>query len=96
MILFQNKLLKLVKLAIKLTNKLIFVIGKIEKTYQDAEAKVENLSMKKLDLSNIPNYKYIDSLYRDLYFDPSNEYSVPYSFGMVGVIYNTKMVECVF
>ncbi len=53
MILFQNKLLKLVKLAIKLTNKLIFVIGKIEKTYQDAEAKVENLSMKKLDLSNI-------------------------------------------
>ena len=52
--------------------------------------------LEKLDFSNIPNYKYIDSLYRDLYFDPSNEYSVPYSFGMVGVIYNTKMVECVF
>ena len=49
--------------------------------------------LEKLDFSNIPNYKYIDSLYRDLYFDPSNEYSVPYSFGMVGVIYNTKMVE---
>ena len=49
--------------------------------------------LEKLDFSNIPNYKYIDSLYKDLYFDPQNEYSVPYNFGMVGLIYNKTMVS---
>lgn len=46
----------------------------------------------KLDLSNIPNYKYIAEEYKDLYFDPENAYSVPYSVGMVGLIYNTAIV----
>ncbi len=49
--------------------------------------------LEKLDFSNIPNYKYIDSKYKDLYFDVNNEFSVPYNVGMVGVIYNTKLVE---
>lgn len=48
---FNNKLLKLVKLAIKLTNKLIFTIGKIETTYNEAQSKVEHLSTSKVDLS---------------------------------------------
>ena len=47
----------------------------------------------KLNFDNIPNYRYIPEEYRDLYFDPNNEYSVPYTFGMVGLIYNTKMVS---
>ncbi|MEG0979831.1 MAG: spermidine/putrescine ABC transporter substrate-binding protein [Oscillospiraceae bacterium] len=47
----------------------------------------------KLDFSNIPNYKYIDKKYKDLFFDKNNEYSVPYAVGMVGLIYNTKMVD---
>lgn len=49
--------------------------------------------VQKLDLSRIDNYKYISDEYRDLYFDPTNEYSVPYSVGMVGLIYNTTLVE---
>lgn len=49
--------------------------------------------LQKLDYSKIDNYKHIADEYRDLYFDPSNEYSVPYSVGMVGLIYNTTMVE---
>jgi len=49
--------------------------------------------LEKLDFSNIPNYKHIDDLYKNLYFDPNNEYSVPYNFGMVGVIYNKTLVE---
>lgn len=47
----------------------------------------------KLDFSNIPNYEYVNEGYRDLFFDPENEYSVPYTYGMVGIIYNEEMVD---
>ena len=46
----------------------------------------------KLDFSNIPNYKYIDDAFKNLEYDPANEYSVPYTWGTVGIIYNTTMV----
>ncbi len=46
----------------------------------------------KLNFDNIPNYKYIDSKFKNLGFDPKNEYSVPYMWGTVGIIYNKKMV----
>ncbi len=46
-----------------------------------------------LDFSMIDNYKYIDERYRGAYFDPDETYSVPYNVGMVGLIYNTTMVE---
>lgn len=49
--------------------------------------------LEKLDFNNIPNYRYISDQYKNLYFDPNNEYSVPYSVGMVGIIYNTKLVD---
>ncbi len=49
--------------------------------------------LEKINYSNIPNYKYIDDKYKGLYFDPNNEYTVPYCVGKVGLIYNTKMVE---
>lgn len=49
--------------------------------------------LRKIDFSKLSNYHYIDPKYRDLYFDPTNEYSVPYNVGMVGIIYNTTMVE---
>ena len=46
-----------------------------------------------VDVNSIPNYKYIADEYKNMYFDPENKYSVPYNVGMVGLIYNTKMVE---
>lgn len=49
--------------------------------------------LKELDFSAITNYKYIDKSYKDLYFDPDNSFSVPYSVGMVGLIYNSKLVD---
>ncbi len=54
---------------------------------------VEEDMLAKLDFSNIPNYKYILPKYKDLYYDPDNIYSVPYTVGMVGLIYNTKTVD---
>ncbi|MDD3919803.1 MAG: spermidine/putrescine ABC transporter substrate-binding protein [Eubacteriales bacterium] len=45
-----------------------------------------------LNKANIPNIKNIDSRFMDLSFDPGNTYSVPYMWGVVGILYNTKMV----
>ena len=39
----------------------------------------ENL-LAKLDFANIPNYQYIDEAYKNLDYDPKNEYSVPYRY----------------
>ncbi len=49
--------------------------------------------LQKIDTSKLSNYSNISDEYKNLYFDPNNEYSVPYNAGMVGLIYNTKMVE---
>ena len=54
---------------------------------------IEEGMLQKLDFANIPNYENIADEYKNLYFDPNNEYSVPYNVGLVGLIYNTKMVE---
>jgi spermidine/putrescine transport system substrate-binding protein len=47
----------------------------------------------KLDFSNIPNYKLIADRFKNLDYDPKNEYSVPYMWGTVGILYNKKMVK---
>ena len=47
----------------------------------------------KFDAESIPNYKNIDPKFKNSYYDPNNMYSVPYSYGMVGIIYNTDMVD---
>ncbi len=46
-----------------------------------------------LDYSKIPNYEKIDEQYKGLSFDPNNEYTVPYTWGTLGIIYNTTMVD---
>ncbi len=47
----------------------------------------------KLDFNNIPNYALISSHYKNLDFDPDNEYSVPYMWGTLGILYNTRTVS---
>ena len=46
-----------------------------------------------LDYSKIPNYERIGEQYKGLSFDPNNEYTVPYTWGTLGIIYNTTMVD---
>ena len=53
---------------------------------------IEEDMLEKLDFNNIPNVKYIADQYRYNSFDPDGEYSVPYTWGTVGIIYNTKYV----
>ncbi len=46
-----------------------------------------------LDLSKIPNFQYIDDRFKDLDFDKGNQYSIPYMWGTLGILYNTTMVH---
>ncbi len=54
---------------------------------------IEEDYLEKINFDNIPNYKNIMDEYKNLYYDPQNEYSVPYNVGMVGIIYNKTMVK---
>ncbi len=49
--------------------------------------------LQKLDFENIPNFSLIDKKFLNPTYDPTNEYSVPYMWGIVCIIYNTKMVS---
>ena len=46
-----------------------------------------------LDFDNIPNYQYVDEAFKNTSYDPENQYSVPYTWGTVGIIYNSKYVD---
>lgn len=46
-----------------------------------------------LNFENIPNYRYIDEQHRDPVYDPGGKYSVPYTWGVVGIFYNKEFVE---
>ncbi len=50
-----------------------------------------------LDLSKIPNYQYINDSFKgdNIYYECGREelYSVPYFYGMIGIIYNTSIVD---
>ena len=54
---------------------------------------IEEDMLEPLDFSNIPNYVNIDEAFRDQSYDPDNTYSVPYTWGTVGLIYNTQYVS---
>ncbi|MBR4425293.1 MAG: spermidine/putrescine ABC transporter substrate-binding protein [Oscillospiraceae bacterium] len=46
-----------------------------------------------LNFDNIPNYANIDENFRGLYYDPDDSYSVPYTYGIVGIIWNANEVD---
>ncbi|MBQ3127043.1 MAG: extracellular solute-binding protein, partial [Clostridia bacterium] len=46
-----------------------------------------------INLDNIPNRKHLDPAFLDLESDPGNRYSLPYMWGIVGIIYNTTLVD---
>ncbi len=46
-----------------------------------------------LNFDNIPNYQYIEDKFRGLYYDPDDTYSIPYTYGVVGIIYDANQVD---
>lgn len=47
----------------------------------------------KLDFDQIPNFSNVDEQYHNMPYDPTNEYSVPFTWGTTGIIYNPDMVD---
>lgn len=45
-----------------------------------------------LDHEKLSNLDNIDDRFMDLPFDPKNKYSIPYFWGTVGIVYNSKML----
>ena len=54
---------------------------------------IEEDMLQPLNYDNIPNYSYIGDQFKNLAFDPNNEYTVPYTWGTLGIIYNKTMVD---
>ena len=46
-----------------------------------------------LNFDNIPNYVYVQDTFKNTAYDPENKFSVPYTWGTVGIIYNSKYVD---
>ena len=49
--------------------------------------------LEKIDLSKVPNFKYVDEKYKGLAYDPKNEYTVPYFSSHFGIVYNTDIIK---
>lgn len=56
------------------------------------ERLIKEKELLEIDTAKISNYSLIEEKYKNVFFDPKNKYSVPYSVGMVGIIYNTAQV----
>jgi len=64
----------------------------IPSDYMIARLVEENMLLP-LDFKNIPNYSNIDDNFKGLYYDPEDKYSVPYAYGIVGIIYDANEVD---
>ena len=64
----------------------------IPSDYMIARMIEENMLLE-LNFDNIPNYQHIDDSFKNTIYDPDNKYSVPYAWGTVGIVYNTKYVD---
>lgn len=56
---------------------------------------IDNDLLAEITFDNVPNIKNIGSVYmeKSKAFDPENKYSVPYTWGTVGILYNKTMVS---
>ena len=76
----------------KLTNGGITVDVIIPSDYMIARLASEGM-LEELNFDNIPNYSCVDEAFKNTSYDPENKYSVPYTWGTVGILYNTKYVD---
>lgn len=49
--------------------------------------------LQKLNFENIPNFSHIMERFKNQLYDPQNEYTVPYTWGTVGIIYDNTAID---
>ena len=62
-------------------------------TSYDVEDLIKTNKIQKINLSLLPNLKYIDSKFLNLDFDPHNQYSVPYAYTPSFLAYNIDKLK---
>lgn len=62
--------------------------------YTVQKLKKENLLLR-LNHDRLPNLKNLDSDYMNMSFDHGNQYSIPYFFGTVGILYNKNAIQMI-
>ena len=65
----------------------------IPSDYMIARLAAEGLLRELNPKETVPNYSYIDDRFKGLYYDENELWSVPYTYGTVGMIYNTAIVD---
>lgn len=76
----------------KLTNSAVAYDVVIPSDYM-IEKMIANDMLLPIDFSKLTNYSNISDEFKGLDHDPENRYSVPYSYGMLGIIYNSEFVD---
>ena len=76
----------------KLTNSAVSYDIVIPSDYM-IQKMIANDMLLPLDFSKLTNYSNISDSFKNMYYDPENLYSVPYTYGMVGIIYNSEFVK---
>ena len=71
----------------KITNSAVSYDVIIPSDYMIEKMKNEGLLLS-FDTSSLSNYGNIPENFKNTYYDPDNAFSVPYTYGMLGVIYN--------
>lgn len=64
----------------------------IPSEYMVEKMKNEHMLMK-IDFSKLPNYKYIDDQFKSTRYNKALDYSVPYMWGTVGIVYNKDFIK---
>ncbi len=58
------------------------------------ERLIKEGELEEINFANVPNFETnIDAEYKNPAFDPENKYSVPYTWGTLGILYNTKVIK---
>jgi spermidine/putrescine transport system substrate-binding protein len=58
-----------------------------------ASRMIDEGMLEKLNFDNIPNFSLISDDFKNREYDTTGEYTVPYMWGVTGIIYNTSMIS---
>lgn len=76
----------------KLTNSAVAYDIVIPSDYM-IQKMIANDLLLEIDFSKLTNYGNISDDFKGMYYDPDDKYSVPYTYGMLGIIYNSEFVD---
>lgn len=57
------------------------------------ERMISKNMLAEINFDNVPNFVHIQDSLKNPDYDPENKYSVPFMWGTVGILYNTKLVD---